>query len=348
MERLTASPLRNLTSIVGFVLAIIVLATLAYVRAGWSFQDAIYMVLITVFTVGYGEVRPIDTPYLHVVTLSTVVLGCTGMIMVTGALVQVFTSQQINQLLGRNRVKTDIDRLKDHVIVCGYGRIGLQLAKELQAGGARFVVIEKDEARFQDALRHDRLCLQGDATDEQALIAAGVARAKVVATVLPDDAANVFITLSARSLNPKLHIIARGEAPSTEIKLIQAGADQVVLPTHIGAERIAELIMFPATARFIRDSERMRDFEKVLGEFGMEMEVVVVAEGSAAAGASVEELERAGQGAFFIAQIDRAHGEAVTRPAPSAKIAAGDGLLIVGRGAGALSGLVSQPFPVGP
>jgi voltage-gated potassium channel Kch len=348
MERLTASPLRNLTSIVGFVLTIIVLATLAYMRAGWSFQDAIYMVLITVFTVGYGEVRPINTGYLHLVTLSTVVLGCTGMIMVTGALVQVFTSQQINQLLGRNRVKTDIDRLKDHVIVCGYGRIGLQLAKELQAGGTQFVVVEKDEARFQDALRQGRLCLQGDATDEQALIAAGVARAKVVATVLPDDAANVFITLSARSLNPKLHIIARGEAPSTETKLIQAGADQVVLPTHIGAERIAELIMFPATARFIRGSERMRDFEKVLGEFGMEMEVVVVAEGSAAAGASVEELERAGQGAFFVAQIDRPHGEAVTRPAPSAKIAAGDGLLVVGRGGAALSALVSQPAAVGP
>ncbi|HVN01443.1 MAG TPA: NAD-binding protein [Caulobacteraceae bacterium] len=347
MERL-ASPLRNLASIVAFVLAIIVLATLGYMRAGWSFQDAIYMVLITVFTVGYGEVRRIDTPYLHVLTMGTIVLGCTGMIMVTGALVQVFTSLQINQLLGINRVKTDIDKLKDHVIICGFGRIGQQLAKELHAGGTRFVVIEKDEARFQDALRAARLCLQSDATDEQTLIAAGVTRAKVVATVLPDDASNVFITLSARSLNRKLHIIARGEAPSTESKLIQAGADQVVLPTHIGAERIAELILFPATARFIRGSERMRDFEKVLGEFGMDIEVVVVAEGSVAASASVEELERAGRGAFFVAQIDRRDGESLTRPAPSTRIAAGDGLLVVGRSGAALSGLVSHPAAAAP
>src|ERR1700735_5217617 len=129
MNGLTASPIRNLTSIVAFVLAAVVLASLGYMHAGWSFEDAIYMVLITVFTVGYQEVRPIDTVYLHVVTLSTVVLGCTGMILFTGAMVQVFTSFQIKELLGLNRVRTDIDKLKDHVIVCGFGRIGFTLAR---------------------------------------------------------------------------------------------------------------------------------------------------------------------------------------------------------------------------
>jgi voltage-gated potassium channel len=125
MNGLAASPIRNLTSFVAFVAAIVVLATFGYMRAGWSFEDAIYMVLLTVFTVGYGEVRPIDTPYLHVLTMATIVLGCTGMILVTGALVQVFTSYQIKQLLGMNRVKSDIDKLRDHVIVCGFGCSGV-------------------------------------------------------------------------------------------------------------------------------------------------------------------------------------------------------------------------------
>ena len=343
MNRLAASPLRNLTSIVAFVVTVVMLATVGYMRAGWSFQDAIYMVLITVFTVGYQEVRPIDTVYLHVVTLSTVVLGCTGMILFTGAMVQVFTSFQIRELLGLNRVKTDIDKLKDHVIVCGFGRIGFMLAKDLAAGGLPFVVLELRDKRFQEAIELGYLALQVDATDETALIAAGVRSAKVLATVLPDDAANVFITLSSRSLNPNLRIIARGEVPSTESKLIQAGADQVVLPTHIGAERIAEMILYPASARFIRDSDKMRDVDKVLRDFGMEMEMVVAGESSAAAGATVEELERRGQGAFFVVQIDRRSGETIARPPATTRIAAGDGLLVVGRVGGALSAAMAAP-----
>jgi voltage-gated potassium channel Kch len=345
MNGLAASPLRNLTSIVAFVVAVVVLATIGYMRAGWSFEDAIYMVLITVFTVGYQEVRPINTVYLHVVTLSTVVLGCTGMILFTGAMVQVFTSFQIKELLGINRVKTDIDKLKDHVIVCGFGRIGLMLAKELAAGGSSFVVLERGDKRFAEVTELGYLCLQGDATDEDALIAAGVKRARVLATVLPDDAANVFITLSARSLNAKLHIIARGEAPSTESKLIQAGANQVVLPTHIGAERIAEMILYPETTRFIRGSDRMRDFEKVLRDLGMEMEMVVAGEGSAAAGATIEELERRGQGAYFVVQVDRQNGETITRPPAATRIGVGDGLLVVGRVGGALSVAMARPKP---
>ena len=343
MNVLSASPLRNLASIVGFVLAIVVLATAAYMRAGWSFEDALYMVLLTIFTVGYGEVRPINTHYLHGVTIATIVLGCTGMILVTGALVQVFTSFQIRQLMGLNRVKTDIDKLKDHVIVCGFGRIGVMLTKDLAAARTPFVVIERGDKRFAEVLELGYLCIQGDATDEAALEAAGIKRARALATVLPDDAANVFITLSARSLNAKLQIIARGEAPSTESKLIQAGADKVVLPTHIGAERIAEMILYPATARFIRGSDRMRDFETVLRDLGLDMEMVVAGENTIAAGATVGDLERRGQGAFFVVQIDRRDGETIIRPPHATLISAGDGLLVVGRAGAALGGVLSTP-----
>ncbi|MEO6339879.1 MAG: NAD-binding protein [Caulobacteraceae bacterium] len=328
---LLASPLRNLTAIIAFMLVLVTVSTCGYMAAGWNFADAFYMVVLTVYTVGYQEVRPIDTMALHVLTMTTIVFGCTGMIFLTGALVQVFTAGQITRLLGNKRVTSEIDRLTDHVIICGFGRIGVMLANELKDGGADLLILERDEARVAQAQALGHLCLQGDAADEVSLRAAGIERARVLATVLPEDAANVFITLSARSLNRELHIIARGEHPSTESKLLYAGADKVVLPTHIGAERIAEMILYPATARFIRGSERMLEFDKTLRDLGLQLEVVPVPDGGAADGAGIGEMEERGRGGFFVVQVDRRDGETVTRPPPDLKLKAGDGVLIVAR-----------------
>jgi len=343
MNRLAGTPARNLISILVFMATVVVLSTSAYMAVGWSFTDALYMVLMTVYTVGYGEVHPINTPFLHAVTMGTMVLGCTGMILVTSTLVQVLTFSQIQNLLGSNRVKTDINKLKGHVIVCGFGRIGVMLARDLKAGGAAFVILERDEARLTQARELGYLGLQGDATDEAALQAVGIERASVLATVLPDDAANVFITLSARSLNPGLRVISRGELPSTETKLLQAGASQVILPTHIGAERIAELILFPETARFIRGSERMRDFEKVLRDLGLEIEVLAASEGTAVVGMTIEQLESQAKGAFFVVQINRRNSDAITRPPKDMTIEAGDGLVVVGRPGTRINALFSAP-----
>ena len=331
MNATLSSPLRILLLFVAFVLAVGVLATTAYMAAGWSFSDAVYMVTLTVYSVGYGEVHPIDTPYLHMVTMATMILGCTGMILVTGALVQLFTVSQIQQLLGFNRVKNDIGKLNDHVIICGLGRIGVMLAKELSAGGVRFVVLERDQKRVEQALALGYLGMQGDATDETLLLEAGVQRARTLATVLPDDAANVFITLSARSLNPTLQIIARGEAPSTEGKLIHAGASKVILPTHIGAERIAELILFPEAAQSIRGSDRGRGLDQTLTALGLEVEVALAAEGGPIVGMTIEELERRAEGSFLVVQITRREGAMFTRPSADTRIEAGDGLTVIGR-----------------
>ncbi len=328
MPTLIGSPLRNLGAILAFLATVVVLATLAYMGAGWSFADAFYMVMLTVYTVGYEEVRPINTAYLHAVTLGVMFLGCTGMILMTGALVQLFTATEIRKLLGSNRVKSDIDRLNGHVIICGYGRIGAMLARELSAGNAAFLVLERDAHRVEEASAHGYLGMAADATDEASLIAAGVYRARALATVLPDDAANVFITLSARNLNPGLQIISRGEAPSTERKLRHAGADRVILPAHIGAERIAELLLYPEATSLIRGSKQMRDVERALREVGMEVEVVAVTE--AVSGLTVGILERRADGDFFVAQIDRG-GEIITRPSADVAIVQGDGLIVVGR-----------------
>ncbi len=331
VEGLMGSPLRNLAAVIAFMLALIAVETAGYMAAGWSFTDAFYMVILTVYTVGFQEVRPIDTPVLHALTLSTIVFGCTGMILLTGALVQVFTLGEIRQLLGVDKVTSEIERLKNHVIICGFGRIGVMLAQDLKNGGADLLIIERDEGRIAQARALGHLCLKADAADETGLIAAGVKRARILATVLPDDSANVFITLSARSLNPDIQIIARGEQPSTESKLIYAGANKVVLPTHIGAERIAEMILFPETARFIRGSERMRDFDKTLRDLGLQLEMIAVPEGAGAIGIAIGQLEKRAKGGFFVVQLDRHGGETLTRPPPETTLKAGDGVLIVAR-----------------
>jgi voltage-gated potassium channel len=314
-----------------------------YVLAGWNFQDSLYMVTLTVFTVGYGEVHPIDTPLLHGLTMGTMIVGCTGMIFFTSALVQFLTIGQLRQLLGVRRVQTEIDKLSNHIIVCGFGRIGVALAQALRDGAAPFVILEQNDRRVAEARDAGYLCLQGDATNEAVLAAAGIDRARALATVLPNDAANVFITLSARSLNRTIEIIARGDTISTERKLLHAGANKVVLPTHIGAERIAEIILFPETSRLIRDSERMRELERTLRNLGLAMEVVVVPEKGAFTGLSIEEVENRARGAFFVVQLNHRDGDAITQSDKTLRIEPGDGVVIVGRSGQAISALFSAP-----
>lgn len=330
--QMLGSPGRTLGAIVAFMLAVVTLSTAAYMAAGWSFPDAFYMVLLTVYTVGYGEVHPIDTTYLHTVTMSTMILGCTGIILVTGALVQFLTITQLQQIFGTKRMVKEINQLTGHVIIVGFGRIGVMLAKELKSGGAAFVIVEQNEKRVAEARGLDYLCVAGDATDESSLQAAGVTRARALATVLPNDAANVFITLSARSLNHDIEIIARGEMPTTESKLVQAGANRVVLPTHIGAERIAEMILYPETARFLHNSEKMQELERTLRGLGLEMQVVVVPEKGAFTGLAIEEIENRAMGQFFVVQLNRRDGDVFTTPDRTLKVQAGDGVVIVGRG----------------
>ncbi|MGH6749344.1 MAG: potassium channel family protein [Methyloceanibacter sp.] len=343
MDNLLVHPSRNLVRVALFMLVVVVVATAGYMEAGWSFQESLYMVTFTVFTVGYGEVHPIDTAYLHALTMATMIFGCTGVIFFTGALVQFFTLSPLQQILGVRRVHTEVDKLTGHVIICGYGRIGVALAKALKDGGAHFVILEQNDRRVAEARGAGFLCLQADATSEEALQEAGIDRARILATVLPNDAANVFITLSARNLNRKIEIIARGDAVSTERKLLHAGADKVVLPTHIGAERIAEIILFPETSRFIRESERMRELERTLRNLGLAIEVVVVPEKGALTNLSIEDIETRARGAFFIVQLNRRDGDAITAPEKKLRVEAGDGLVVVGRSGQTISALFAAP-----
>ncbi len=347
MLQFLASPLRNLVAGVIFMLAVCALATAAYVACGWRLGDAVYMVVITVYTVGYDEVAPIDTSALRAITITLIITGCTGMMFLTGSLIQLITASQFQQFFGSRRMQNDIDRLSGHVIICGYGRIGQMLARELHAGQCAFVVLDRGAERLGGARDLGYLILQGDATDEDVLRLAGISRARALATVLPDDAANVFITLSARSLNRELSIIARGEAPSTESKLIQAGADRVVLPTRIGAERMAELLLYQDVAKILSGA-REGDLDKLgrdLRRLGLELEVVAAERGSRCVGATIGEIEALGAGTFLVVALDRQNGDTLLQPQGTVTVHAGDGVGIVGRPARAqtVEAIFSKP-----
>ncbi len=324
-------PLRNLIGGVAFVLCVMAAAIGAYMSRGWSFGDALYFTVLTVFTVGYGEVHPITGPALRGITIGLIVLGCSGTIFLTGALVQFIAFSQINDILGTRRMKSQIEALSDHVIICGYGRIGTMLAHELTNGRVRFVILDRDEERLAEARAEGFACMRADATEEDALQQAGVARARALATVLPDDAANVFITLSARSLNDTLTIIARGEAPSTERKLLQAGADRVVLPTHIGAERIAEIILYPDMSEALRRPEENEEAAHGLRLLGLELHVLTMEAGSAFAGARIQEIERRAEHGFLILSVQARQAGAARRAEPDMRVEAGAGLTLVAR-----------------
>jgi Trk K+ transport system NAD-binding subunit len=330
LVRLSDSPVRNLFYGLVYLVVVILLSTACYMAFGWNADDAFYFVIISIFTVGYGELHPI-LGLLRPLTELVIVLGWLGITFLAAAFVQFITIAQIQQLLGTKRMQTTIDKMTGHVIICGYGRIGQMLADELKAGGTDFVILELNEQRYNESIARGYPTWRGDATDEEVLESVGISRARALATVVPNDAANVFITLSARNLNKKLEIIARGEAPSTKSKLIQAGANSVVEPTHIGAERIAQLIMYPRMSSFTDGSDRMRTLGVGLRTLGLELEVMAVAADSPLAGATIETAEHQASGSIFVIAINRRNGETITRPSPETIIEPGDGVVVITR-----------------
>jgi voltage-gated potassium channel len=224
-----------------------------------------------------------------------------------------------------------ISGLNDHVIICGYGRIGRILVRELTQANRECVVIDTDAARSGDARSAGVLVLEGDATQDDVLRSAGIERASALATVLPNDALNVFITLSARSLNTKLRVIARGEDPLTEPKLRQAGADEVVLPSTSGGLQIAEYIVRPAILSLVDDAAargRMRE----LAALGLGVRAMRIPKGTRGVGRTVAELESFHAGVLVIS-IRRQNGTMIHAPSARDQFAEDDEVLLMGHDA---------------
>ncbi|MBD2465454.1 potassium channel protein [Oscillatoria sp. FACHB-1407] len=308
----------------------IIIAVAGYMMAGWSLLDAVYMVVITVFGVGYGEVRPIVSPALRVFTILVIVAGTSSAVYIVGGFIQMVTEGEINRALDARRMMREIETLQQHVVICGFGRMGQILSRQMRETGQSFVVIDNNVDRIAEAETLGYLVLTGDATDEVVLETAGIRRAKVLATVLSEDALNVFITLTARGLNPSLVILARGEFPSTEKKLKQAGADHVVLPAAIGALRMAHMITHPAALDLLDPNDGRSNLNELLAQIDVQIDELAIAKGSPLIGGIISDLEIQGKGTFIVVALRRADGRNIIHPEHQTPLLEGDTVIVMG------------------
>ena len=218
----------------------------------YSFLDALYMTIITISTIGYHEVRPLDDAG-KVFNIFIIISSITITTFAITRLTRYVIDGEINLYFKNRRLMTSLNQLEDHVILCGYGRNGRQAAETLLQHKVKFVVVEVDDHRIADEnqLGKNILYLKGDATEDETLLKAGIKKAKALITALPEDADNVFIVLSACALNSNINIISRASHASSVAKLKKAGASHVILPDNIGGTHMATLVTKPDIIEFI-------------------------------------------------------------------------------------------------
>jgi voltage-gated potassium channel len=229
---------------------VLLLGTAGYmVIEGWRFLDALYMTVITITTVGYGEIGTVSEAG-RVFTVFLIFAGMGIMAYTLGIVAQIMVEFRVRDLIGRRKLGIKLRHMKDHYILCGYGRIGAVIAHELKSNGIPLLVIDQDPDS-KERLRHNDIpYIIDDATNEDVLAEAGIMRARGLVTVVLSDADNLFITMTARGLNPKLFILSRADQEATEKKLMRAGANKVVMPYLIGGLRMVHTILRPAVTDF--------------------------------------------------------------------------------------------------
>lgn len=217
---------------------------------GWSLFDGLYMTVITLATIGYGEVRTLSVEG-RIFTMILIVIGVIMVGYLISNLTKALIENEIADALGRRRLFKDISQLNNHFILCGAGRVGTRIVDELKKKNVDFVVIERDEATAEKLLQQGVLVLMGDATSETVLEGARIREAKTLITSASTDAENVYIVLTARGMNPNLYIVTRANDVPAERQLLRAGANKVVSPVLIGSHRMAQAALSPAVADFI-------------------------------------------------------------------------------------------------
>lgn len=288
-----------------------------------SWLESAYWFVITISTVGYGE-KSTESPAVMAFTIFAILVGVSLAAYVIGNFLQLLAQGVIERTLGVRRMHRDIEHLYNHTIVCGYGRVGKTLADELGGRQVSFVVIENQPEEVADAADTGYLFLTGDATDEDVLLQAGVKRASSLIVALRSDADNVFLTLTARNLNPRLRIIARGEQPATEKKLLQAGADRVVMPAVLGARRMASMVSHPHAAELIDLVTDHRALNAALEE-------LQVREESPWAGKSLRDAGTRSKHHLLIVALRRADGNLVFNPEADLVVNPGDTAIVMGK-----------------
>jgi len=315
------------TSILGVV---VLVGAAAYYGIGdgrWTWFDCFYMTIITLSTVGFAETLEgmNEIPEARAVTIALIVLGSGTLLYFISSLTALIVEGDLQGILRRRSMDRTIDTLSNHIIVCGIGTTGRHIATELRAVGVPFVVIESDRVRvdelneeFNDTL----LFVNGDATDDHVLELAGIARARGVISALNDDKANLFVTISARALNPKARIVAKSIEPSTEPKLRRAGADSVVAPNYIGGVRLFSEMVSPKTVAFL---DRIVQFGSGIS---VGLEAIDIPPESPLVGKRLAEAGIREKGALVVA-VHRSDGEYVYNPGSEHSLQAGDSLIVL-------------------
>jgi len=310
---------RRLGFAIGALVAVTAAGTIGYVVLGFTPLDALYQTVTTVTTVGFREVEPLSATG-KVFTIAVIVVGVGTALYTFGVVIETLLEDRLPEVFGRRRMERRIAAMSGHVIVCGWGRVGRAIARELVAMDTEAVVIDNDPDRLQ-GLPHP--VLLGDATEDDVLERAGVRRARALVAALSTDAGNLFVTISARALRPELFIVARVRVEVNEDKLRRAGADRVVNPQSIGGARMAAFVLQPHVTEFLDVVMHDRDIE-------FRLEEVPVPEGSPIAGSSIRDAHvRDRTGALVLALRDRG-GAFTTNPSPETVIHAGQVVIAIG------------------
>ncbi len=306
----------------GILFGILILGTVGYhAIEGWSFFDGLYMVIITLSTVGYQEVRPLSQTG-RAFTMVLVLSGLGFMFYAAGILAQVIVEGQLQDILGRRRLQKKIEKLRNHYIICGFGRIGEVIARELSRNRVPIAIIDSrpQHAQLLDKLGYPYII--GNAIQEEVLLAAGLTRAEGLIATVTSDADNVYIVLTARSLNPNLKIVARAGEAGSEQKLRRAGANIVISPYELGGQRMAQTIIRPTVVDFM---------DVALGEgIELSLEEIAVAARSELVGVSLKDSGIRQRLDLIIVAIKRQDGTMLFNPQPETSILAGDTLIALG------------------
>jgi voltage-gated potassium channel len=301
------------------VIGVAIVGTAGYMLLGWSVDDSLYMTVITLTTVGYHEVRDLDA----IGRAWTMVLAIAGVAIIFGSVgivAEAVLSEVVSGRREARRMREQVRALRDHMVVCGYGRVGSTVARELAHAGRALVVIDVNAASLEQAAADGHLVVGGDATNDAVLREARIDHARGLITTIDTDALNVYVTLSARAISPRLFIVARANLEGAEAKLQQAGADRVVSPYVRAGRQIAELATRPRVADFI-------DSALSHGELAFTIEELEVAAGGPLVGRTVGSLRD--QGIFALA-IVRGEREYTPNPPTDRVLAVGDGLIVSG------------------
>ncbi len=289
---------------------------------GWPWFDGLYMTLITMTTVGYGETHPLSQAgkvFNIFLILTAVMVG--GFLL--SAATQAMLQFELGNFLGRRRMQRELSKLKDHYVICGAGRVGRTVATELGLRGAPFVVVEKSPERAQWAIERNLPVVIGNAHSEADLSLARIQDAKGLVAAVTSDADNLYIVLTARGMNPNLKIIARASEEEATPKLMKAGATEVVSPYHFVGRRIAHILVQPHVIDFI---------EAAFGSLRLDVQIeeVRIPETSVLAGKSIAATDIRQKSGALVLALKRPDGTLSFNPTPDTVISAGDCLIAVG------------------